>query len=272
MKTRNVVKYLIILSFILSSSNVISEESGDIYIGLLGGAGHSSQENVSYKMSLLFDPEYPEYCNCLFLDIFEDKFIGGNLDYLLFSNEFWSHSANLGLSYKNSKLSSGIGGAGYEFITRYDDSNSSTGSTYFTTQVRYDLSLVVHNFDIDFLYKLKFNTFVQFGFSIGPYVSIPYITDAYEVYNIVKPNKQLYTQEQLKLDTIPEQKIHYEVDLNENPFYWGFKTNFFLEYEFNQLIRTTAGIGFTIPQTNFLDDPAWKIRNINYFFMVSYKL
>ena len=268
MKTKNVVKYMIILSFILSSSYAVAEESGDIYFGISAGIGDSYHEEYSGVFGY-FEKDYTNLgvplCRCI--QFSNDYNVGLNLEYVLFKNDFWSNATNLFITYRNSELVFDAPGVEYE-TTFYKNLDSITTNTI----VKNDLEMINNFIDLDLLYKTKFNSFIQFGLSLGPYIAIPLSTPAKEIYKIGRTFKIDETSEDLKLETIPPKTITNEIDIDENFAFWGAKANFFLEYEFLKNIKIIAGLNLTLPLSNYSNEPDWKIRFTYYTFGISYKL
>ena len=269
MKTKNVVKYLIVISFILSSSYVISEESGDIYVGANFGQNRNHSSSRFYNTGNV--PDDLKFCELCFSHYFDEVFKnysgGFNIEYVLFTNNIWSNNLTSSFRFTNYNYQSN-----YQFFieTIYENPESYYGFSEIYTKVDTKLKIDMFMIDLDLLYKIKFNTFVQFGLNVGPYFSIPASIKATENISIKKAYN--YSEEVLKHDTLPERDLVYDVKNHEIKPYWGIRSNLFLEYEFLESFKATAEVGFSYPLSYLKKDIMWDITSEYVNFRISYKL
>lgn len=271
MKTKNSVKYMIIIYFILSFSFAIAEESGDIYLGLNFVQESANSSDDFYKFQN--QPQGLDYYKCclgnVLLPDLDYYYAGLNAEYVLLKNNIWTNSLNSSFFLKNYNNSSE---SCFIIETQFDWPEEPRGYGFgiIETKVKQSVKLSMIFFDLDLLYKIKFNTFIQFGANVGPYISIPSFINSKETY-IIKKERE-YSEEYLKHDTIPDRNLSFDVNDIGVTTFWGIRSNVFLEYEFLDLFKATAEVGYSYPLTFFKEEMDWKLNSTYMSFKVSYKL
>jgi hypothetical protein len=264
MKTSNVVKYLIILSFMLSSSFAIGEESGDIYLGLLTGYNNSIHKEVFYQPQLGYGntpytmKDMPKAMK--FDKICSDFSIGVNLEQQLYKNKNTTSGLNYRIAVREGKLSQSR--AEYEMVFSINPADL-TDTTWYLLSGNRNLEMSYSIIDIKILYKLIFEGYLPFGLSVGPYLSVPFTSKTLEA---LKIGPREIIQENLSFF------LRSESIKNINTLTWGLTLNAFIEYEFHDLVKATLEAGYSYPLSKFVKDSDWKIESYYANLIISFKL
>lgn len=267
---KKVVKYLTILSFLLSTSFGIAKESSNLYIGVICGFGQSINKNIQYQYEYnvlnSYNPKEIDKENSV------DYKIGLNMEYKLFSSGNICNSISLNLDIRNSILENHVSGS--KILQYFEDPSDLKDSVLVVSSTQLQEKMNFNFLNLDFLYRVRFNSFIRYGLELGPFISIPIKAKSYEEYKIVEP---ILTQFPLvqgyKYNDNYRTVVLYEGNIkNLNPFYWGIKTNLFIEYEFLDFIKTTAEVGYSYPLSNIVKNSDWKIESYYANLVLSIKL
>jgi hypothetical protein len=247
-----------------------SEESGDIYVGTSFGFGQSIHHNILYQ----FQNNLPDAYSPSEIDkeISQDYYWGLNFEYVLFKKENFSNSIILSSSLQNSILKNQT--PGYDLLQYFEDPQDLSDSILVRSSTRLDEKMNFNFINFDLLYRFKFKSIIKYGIALGPFFSIPISANSNEEYKIVEPlNTQFPSVQGFTYKNNNRTVVLYEGKINDvNPFYWGIKTNCFIEYEFWNLLKTTAEIGYSYPLSNFVKDSEWKIEKYYANLIFSIKL